>query len=189
MKQENQPVLLPPYATRPPHGAVAEQLARRVAAALPKTLVRLWAERGRGVLIIDDDEPPRFQPGHFFWRHVQGWGAIYLPPNCEPSVLWEMVSIWLDYFAGSFGGVQRLTEGYGATHALDEAATHLAKTLALGYATDYFGTDDPTLLLPRAIAAYQLDQHTFSAADPMLTKWLRGTLFDEGFWRKVACEA
>ncbi len=177
--------ILPPYATRPPHGPLAEKMARTVANGLPKALVGLWAAKKRGVLIIDAEQAPRFENGPFYWRDVQANGAIYLPVDCDAQALWQQVGIWLDYFAGSFGQQSRLSEGVGATDSLLDAATRFQKIAELGYANDFLHTTDPSQLFVRAIVAYQLARRDLNTADPLLTRWLRNTIFNEAFWKKV----
>lgn len=177
-----------PYATRPPLGAAAVAWLRALETALPSSLVGLWAARGQGIWVMDEGETPRVALGHFFWRSVQGRGALYLPPTCSPLVAWEVAGAWLDHLSGSLGGPPRLSEGHGATPTLQEAATHLASILARGYAAELLVTDETPLLFARAIAWHHLTPRPLSAVDPHLARWLRATLFSEGFWRQVARE-
>lgn len=179
----------PPHAARPPHGPAAEALCRRVAAGLPPALVALWAAQGDGVLLVDAGQAPRYEPGPVLWRQVQATGALWLPPGCEDEALWQTVGAWLDHLGGSLGlGAGRLSGSAGATPSLQAAATRLAEILALGYATAHLGTDEAASLLARAVAAQRLRPQPLSAADPLLARWLRTTLLDEGFWRQVARE-
>lgn len=181
---------LPLYATRPPHGPAAERLAARIAAGLPPALVTLWRAEAYGLLLVTPEEPPHFTPGERLWRDQWARGALFLPPHTPADAAWRVVGAWLDCFAGGGGRAleARLSQGQGATPALGEAALALQGTLRLGYAAPFLGTDDPTLLLPRALAAYQLTPQPLSVADPALARWLRGTLLNEGFWRRVARE-
>lgn len=180
--------LLPPFATRPPYRPLALSMMRPVGTFLPMTLVRLWKESGRGLFIFDEGLQAELKLGAFFWRDVQAYTAIYLPLDCEDEVLWEMVGMWLDHFGGSFGKGQRMSEGYGATPTLEQGGKRFMQAVALGYASDYFKTKETTLLFARAVVAYRLFPRALSAADPILWRWLRGSLFNEGFWRQVARE-
>ncbi len=182
------PEVLPPHAAVPPYGPAALSLARYVAQRLPATLVRVWAESGGGTLLVADEEAPRFQAGLVYWRDVASYGALFLPPACEPLPLWLTVGTWLDVLGGSLGGDARLSQGAGATPALRAAAARLADIFALGYAAAFLGRHEPPALFAQAIAAYQTNPLALSAADPHLTRWLRGTLLEEGFWRRVAGE-
>jgi hypothetical protein len=177
-----------PFAARPDCGAAALEMVRTIAGALPPTLVELWVHSGRGVMIVDQDEPPRYEPGWFMWRDVAAHGALYLPPGCEPRTQWEVVGAWLDAFAGGFGCAGRLSEGRGATPLLAEESARFTELRELGYARDFLGLTDAPALFASAVAAYHLQPQALSAADPLLVKWLRGTIFDEGFWRKVSRE-
>jgi hypothetical protein len=177
-----------PFAARPGCGAAAVEMARNIGSALPPSLVSLWVHSRWGVLIVDQDEPPRYEPGWFMWRDVAAHGALYLPPGCKPQAQWEVVGEWLDAFAGSFGGSERLSEGQGATPLLAEAAARFSEIRDLGYTSDFPGATGTPALFARTVAAYHLQRQALSAADPLLTKWLRGTLFNEGFWRKVTEE-
>lgn len=180
--------LLPPHITMPPHWPVAERMARTIAAGLPPTLVALWVRSGRGTLIVTEGERHRFESASFIWRDVQAHGVLFLSPHNDERALWQVVGEWLDAFGGSFGGTERLSDGHGATPMLAQTAARLKETLSLGYVNDLLGSDDPKILFPRAVAAYQTNPQPLSAADPLLTRWLRGTLFDKGFWRKVQQE-
>jgi hypothetical protein len=148
----------------------------------------LWVRSGRGTLIVAEGEQPRFESASFVWRDVQAQGVLFVSPHGDEQTLWQVVGVWLDAFGGSFGRTERLSDGHGATPLLTHAAARLKETLSLGYANELLGSDDPRTLFPRAIAAYQTDPQPLSAADPLLTRWLRGTLFDEGFWRNVQQE-
>lgn len=181
--------VLPPYATRPPHGPLAKKIACTVANGLPKALVSLWAAKKRGVLIIDTEQVPRFENGPFYWRDVQANGAIYLPVDCDEQQLWQQIGIWLDHFAGSFGQQARLSEGVGASDGLVDAAIRFKKIAELGYANDFLHTTNPSLLFVRAIVAYQLTRRNLNTADPLLTGWLKNTIFNEAFWKKVGRES
>jgi hypothetical protein len=176
------------FAARPTDSAVALEITRVIARALPATLVALWVTAGRGVLIVDEAEAPRYEPGWFMWRDVAARGALYLPPGCEPRAQWEVVGGWLDAFAGSFGDADRLSEGHGATPLLAEAAERFSQIVEFGYAADFLGAASAPTLFARAVAAYHLQPQALSAADPLLAKWLRATIFDEGFWRRVSRE-
>jgi hypothetical protein len=180
--------LLPPHTTVPPHWPVAERMARTIAAGLPPTLIALWVRSGRGTLVVTEGERPRFESASFIWRDVQAQGVLFVSPRDDAQALWQVVGAWLDAFGGSFGGIERLSDGHGATPLLTHAAARLKETLSLGYAKELLGSDDSNILFPRAVAAYQTDPQPLSAADPLLTRWLRGTLFNEGFWRNVQQE-
>ncbi len=182
-------LILPPYTTRPPHGPLAEKMACTVANGLPKALVSVWAAKKRGVLIIDAEQMSRFENGPFYWRDMQANGAIYLPIDCDAQQLWQQVGIWLDHFAGSFGQQRRLSEGVGVTKSLLDAATRFKKIAELGYANDFLHTTNPSLLFVRAIVAYQLTRRHLNTADPLLTRWLKNTIFNEAFWEKVGRES
>jgi hypothetical protein len=180
--------LLPPHAAKPPHGPIAEQVAREVAARLPTTLVKMWVENGRGVLLVVEHEQPRFESSSFYWRDIQAQGALFIPPDYNTQALWETVGAWLDAFGGSFGHSERMSQGHGATPTLTAAAARLRETLALGYSQELLGTADARVLFARTVAAHQTNPQALSAADPTLARWLRATLFDKGFWRKVNAE-
>lgn len=186
MKQLNP--LLPTFATRPPHYPVALAMARSIGTFLPPTLVRLWKMSGRGVLIFDEGLQPSLQFGPFFWRDVQAYTAIYLPIDCQEELLWLAVGNWLNYFGGSAGRQQSMSEGYGATLSLEQAAKRFLQTVALGYAEDYFKTKEASVLFARAVLAYRSSPRALSADDPILWRWLRKTLFNEPFWQRVMQE-
>lgn len=177
-----------PVAFAPPHGPAADALAATVTAGLPGALVDLWASLGRGWLLVSPEFSPQLERDALYWRDVHADGALLLPPDCAPQALWEMVGEWLDLLGGSLGRGERLSEGHGATPALAGAAHRFADLCALGYSETLLETREPALLLARAVALHQLQPAILRAADPPLGRWMRGTLFDEGFWRRVARE-
>lgn len=176
-----------PHLILPPNPA-AFALVRAIAGALPPPLVTLWQQCGKGTILITNHLSTGYLPTLML---MSGYSINY--PLCVPSAgseaeLWAVVGAWLNHFGGSRADGDCLTDGKGATPTLQSAAARLQLILARGYANDHLQADDPAALFARAVAAYHLAPRDLSFADPQLYKWLKYTLFDEAFWRKVSGE-
>ncbi len=176
-----------PHLILPPN-RTARALVRSVAEALPPTLVARWVMSGKGVIVIDAGLPTRYLPSTLLLQGHMLDHPLCVPPVGSAAELWAVVGEWLNHFGGSWAAGDCLTDGKGATPTLQMAGERLQPILARGYANEHLQTDDPATLMARAIAAYHLAPRDLAFADPQFHKWLKHTLFDELFWRKVSAD-
>jgi hypothetical protein len=96
----------------------------------------------------------------------------------------------VDHHLGCGGDAESpwLSDGGGTTPVWQEAGARLPRIFGLGYAADEVARSNPRDYFAQSLALYCRDRQGLEVADPQITKWLRSTLWAEGFWRAVRRE-
>lgn len=92
----------------------------------------------------------------------------------------------LDHYLGCGGepGGTWLSAGGGATPGWQQAGERLSRLFALGYGVDEVARSNVRDYFAQSLAFYCRDRQRLNVADPQICKWLRNTLWNEGFWRE-----
>lgn len=182
--------LAPPEARRRfPHlWAPLEELSSRLK-ALPTGLARFWLQQPAGHVVVTH-LASRYEPGEGLLKHQVLWDIAYVGiSDLAQGSLEALVPIarCLDHLLGNGGAIAGLwlSEGGGATPALQRVGARVAELFPLGHGFDEQSRTDVRTYFARSLALYWHDRHALNAADPLLERLLRTTLCADSFWRSI----
>jgi hypothetical protein len=97
----------------------------------------------------------------------------------------------VDHHLGCGGDAEGpwLSDGGGTTPVWREAGARLPRIFGLGYAEDEVARSNPRDYFAQSLALYCRDRQGLEVVDPQISKWLRSTLWAEGFWSAARREA
>jgi hypothetical protein len=142
-----------------------------------------------GGLAIISNERSRYVPGPVELRGRQVQNAAFVAVedlaqgNEQPL---RAIGHLADHYLGCGGDLAGpwLSGGGGMTPGWRRAGERLPRLFALGYGVDEVACSGVQAYFAHSLAVYCLDRRRLNVADPQITKWLRHTLWDDGFWRE-----
>jgi hypothetical protein len=167
--------------------APMEALAQHVN-CLPPGLWDYLLSREGGLVIISNVRT-HYVPGPVEVRGRQVQNVAYVAVedlaqgNEQP--LWS-IGYLIDHYLGCGGDVEGLwlSGGGGMAPGWQRAGERLPRLFTLGYGVDEVACSSVRDYFAQSLAVYCLDRRRLNVADPQITKWLRHTLWDDGFWRE-----
>lgn len=175
----------PPVRRRFAHVWAPADLLLEWLAAWPTGLVAFWLAAPAGHVVFSA-EPSAYLPQGLAW-HERTLPAVarlaladLVAQDC-PAL--PIVAHLVDHLLGSRGSPagKWLSDGAGASEALQEVGSRLRSLAQLGY-----GPPEPHAYFAWAFSGYWLDRRALNAADPQAERLLRTTLCDEAWWRMRA---
>lgn len=191
MPQQNKSPLfdrihIAPSVPTPP-GRLRDAVLRHLS-RLPRALRTLWAQHPRGVMAIDASAASAYLAEPTYWRHLHTSGLLLWHVDDvmqRREAFWEVVGAWFDHWLGSDATGAFFSEGACAPFVPEDAARRWQDVLALGYAEDLLGTQEPATLFRRGFARLMVSPRELDIADPQMARWFRTVVLNEGFWRAV----
>jgi hypothetical protein len=167
--------------------APMEALAHQVG-CLPDALWGFLLCCEGGFAIISNDRS-RYVPGPVEIRGQQVRNVAFIAVedlargNEQPL---RVIGHLVDHYLGCGGDLEGpwLSEGGGMVPGWKGAGERLSRLFALGYGVDEVACSGVRNYFAQSLAVYCLDRRRLNVADPQMTKWLRHTLWDDGFWRE-----
>jgi hypothetical protein len=166
--------------------APLEELSSRLK-GLPSGLVRFWLQQPSGHVVVTHlasrYEPGEHQLKHYILQNVAYVGISDLAQGSLEALV--PIAHWLDHLLGSAGAGEGLwlSDGGGASAALQRVGARMAELFPLGHGFDLPARTDAHTYFARSLALYWHDRRALNAADPLLERLLRTTLLADSFWR------
>jgi hypothetical protein len=166
--------------------APMEALAQQVA-CLPSALLDHMLTYESGFVAIGTGNS-RYRPGPTTLRHQQVQNVAFVSvidlANDNERPL-HVIGHLVDHHLGCGGDSEGrwLSEGGGIMPHWRQAGERLPRLFALGYAADSVAQSDLRNYFAQSLALYCRERQRLNIADPQICKWLRSTLWDQGFWR------
>lgn len=154
---------------------------------LPTGLARFWLQQPTGHVVITH-LASRYESGQHTLKHdvLRNVAYVGIADLAEGS-LEALVPIgrWLDHLLGNAGADEGLwlSQGGGASPALQKVGRRLVELFPLGYGFDTQACTDARTYFARSWALYWHDRRALNVADPLLERLLRTTLCADAFWR------
>jgi hypothetical protein len=149
--------------------------------------VRFWLQQPTGHVVVTH-LTSRYEPGEHRLKHHVLCNVAYVGiadlAQGSPEAL-VPIGHWLDHLLGSAGAEEGpwLSQGGGATRALQEVGARVTELFLLGHGFDVQACTDAGTYFARSLALYWHDRRALNAADPLLERLLRTTLCTDAFWR------
>jgi len=177
-----------PERNRPAPGSIwepAEWMRSRIA-RLPGGLLRLWAESGRGHILVAR-RPSQYVPGRATWhgQALEGLCEIRAADAfTSRGLALEALADLVDHLLGSQAREDGawLADGHGCTPQLSSVAARLVRIHALGYATPPGEVDAPRRYFARTLALYLSEPAELNHLDPLSHRLYSQTLLSERWW-------
>jgi hypothetical protein len=166
--------------------APMEAMAQQVR-CLPSALWDFLLSCDGGYVAISTEES-RYVPGLAMLRGSPVRNVAYvsvedLARNNERAL--HVLGHLVDHYLGCGGDPDGLwlSGGGGVTPDWQEAGARLQRLFDLGYGADEVAQSNLRDYFGQSLALYCRDRQVLNVADPQITKWLRGTLWNEAAWR------
>lgn len=156
---------------------------------LPTALVRFLAHIPQGHIVLVP-KLSRYEPDTrlLFTQELGAIAFISLTDLVEkPLRAFQVVGHLLDHLLGCQGIPQGkwLSDGQGINCFWLEIGQQIPKLFRLGYGIDDIAQANPRNYLARSVAWYLQTHQELNAADPLIEKLLRQTLFSEAFCQRT----
>ena len=167
-----------------PVEALAQQVRR-----LPRALWGYLLSCDGGFVAISTKDS-RYVPGLAMLRDSQVRNVAFVSVEDlarDNERVLHVLGHLVDHYLGCGGELEGLwlSGGGGVTPDWQEAGARLPRLFELGYGADEVAESNLRDYFGQSLALYCRDRRRLNVADPQITKWFRGTLWNEAVWRSA----